>query len=283
MNWSSVSPSLVLLFRSLASEDMTQLQPEFSVCWMNRNIPFISPTTQEGTYLKVTNSKTYGKPASVWIPHQITTITPDTTTQGTVYSGKIDGHTWSYTVPSSATLTTICGGIRTAIIALVIPAVTPTVIAGPKVSCDILPGTELAFTNPSAHLVVDTNTNVQQSLLERGRMTIQVQVKSLESTDTSWSLFYLENIRTNIWSEPATTMLTSLGLALIAPLGDILDNSAPIDQREASIGTMDLKFSFVAYKVIPVDTSTIEHVSGVAHASIGATIEQVVFQADKPT
>lgn len=281
MNWTVVSPSLVLLFRSLASSDMRQLLGEYDVTWMQRNTPFMSPTLQAGVYLKVLTSNSYGKPAKDWLPHQQTTLTPSTLTEGTVYSGTVASVPWTYTTVAGETLTTLCANIATKIDLLANPHVYPQVIDGPKVLCDVAVDQSVAFTG-SANLTLATAVNVQEALVTRGKLTLQVVVKSLESTDTTWSLSYLENIQRQIWSDVSLSMLRSLGLGLIS-VGDIRDISAPIDDREASIGTLDIRFSFVEKRTIPVDVGTIEHVSGVANARHGATIEQVAFQADKPT
>jgi hypothetical protein len=241
----------------------------------------MSPGLQAGVYLQVTSSKAYSKPAKDWLEHQTTTLTPSRTTAGTIYSGKVATHAWTYTVPADATLTSICVGIAAAIAALAVPGFVPMVQDGPLVQCDCQVGTRVVFSDASQYLTQSDVVNVQESILTRGKLVLQVQVKSLESTDTTWSLAYLENVSRNIWSEVSLSWLNSLGLGLIS-VGDIQDHSAPIDQREASIGTVDLQFSFVERRIIAVDVGTIEHVSGLAAPSFGAIVEQVPFQADKP-
>jgi hypothetical protein len=100
-------------------------------------------------------------------------------------------------------------------------------------------------------------TNLQQDLRVAGQATLRVQVKSLESTDVSWSLWYLTNIQTNLWTEAAHEYLRRLGLSVINT-GDVISNDAPIDQREASIGTLDINFNFAYTTTGALDYTTLE-------------------------
>jgi hypothetical protein len=192
MTWLVNSPSLVTLFRYLAADSMAAPLGLYDVNWNSRNIPMMSPGLQAGVYLQVTSSKSYGKPAKDWVEHQITTLTPSRTTSGTVYGGKVAGHAWTYTTPADATLVDICVGIASAIAALAVPGFVPMVLDGPKVQCDVAAGTAVIFSDASQYLAVVTNVMVQEALLTRGKLVLQVQVKSLESTDTTWSLVLAE-------------------------------------------------------------------------------------------
>ena len=115
----------------------------------------------------------------------------------------------------------------------------------------------------------DTVTNLQQDQRVCGQATLRVQVKSLESTDVSWAVWYLTNIQSNIWTEAAHQYLRNLGLSVINT-GDVIPNDAPIDDREASIGTLDIQFNF-AYSVTgALDYTTLESMTGTAHVSNSA-------------
>lgn len=281
MNWNVVSPALVYLFRQLASGDMSKPLPEYTVSWLNRGVPIISPETLEGTYLQVIGSQGYGKPAKDWLAHQIATLVPTDATEGAVYAGLVGSIPWTYTVQAGEDLASVATNIGVVLVSAGIPGL-PFLFGDPtRLEYDVFAGQEFVWTSDHANLTVTSNTMVQEALVRRGKLTLQVTVKSLEDTDVSWSLYYLENIQTNIWSEVSLSFLRALGLGII-DVGSIRDHSAPIDQREASIGSLDIKFSFVDNRLIPVDYSTIEHVSGVLTAREGANIMQVPFQADKP-
>jgi hypothetical protein len=64
-------------------------------------------------------------------PTQIIDLTPTSTVEGFVYSGKINGSEWTYTVGAAATLAGVCTGIAAAITALA--GVTATGASGTKV------------------------------------------------------------------------------------------------------------------------------------------------------
>jgi hypothetical protein len=196
VDWPTISPQLVALFHSLASNDITQPLADGHVEWMNRSISFIGPDTMTGIYLKVTGSKTYTRPARVWY------------TDGT-------------------------GALR-------------------------------------------------QSLIERGRLTMQVQAKSLEDTNFSLALHWLENIRRNLWEVNVISYLKVLGLA-VQTTSEITNHDAPIDDRMASIATLDIFLSYVDQPVLPISYVWIEHIGGVAHVAGSATIAETPFEADKPT
>ena len=107
--------------------------------------------------------------------------------------------------------------------------------------------------------------NVQQDLRFTGQATLRVQVKSLESTNTTWALWYLTNIQTNLWTEAAHQYLRALGLSVINT-GDVISNDAPIDDREASIGTLDIHLNFAYTVTGALDVTTLESMSGNVHA-----------------
>ena len=180
--WGTIAPSIIELFRSLPSEDMTTQYQEGVVCWFNRQVPFISPETRAGIYLRWTKIRLTSKTGNTWRP--VTRV--------------VDG----------------------------LPV-----------------------------------TNLQLDQRVSGKATLQVQVKSLESTDVSWSIWYLSNIQSNIWTEAAHQYLRGLGLSVINT-GALSAHDAPIDDREASIGTLDINLNF-AYTVNgALDTGTIETVAG---------------------
>ena len=161
---------------------MTTQYQDGVVCWFNRQVPFISPETMAGIYLRWTKIRLTSKTANDWRP------------------------------------------------------VTRTVDGAPV-------------------------TNLQQDQKVFGRATLQVQVKSLESTDVSWSIWYLSNIQSNIWTEAAHQYLRGLGLSVINT-GDIINHDAPIDDREASIGTLDINLNFAYTVTGALDFGTIETVAG---------------------
>lgn len=198
--WASIAPSLITLFSSLATEDMTTEYGEGRVTWFNRQIPFIATDIMAGIYLR-------------WVKIRLTSKT------ATEWRNVVRG-----TAPNQV-------------------------------------------------------TNLQQDQKANGIATLRVQVKSLESTDTSWSLWFLSNIQNNIWSEAAHEYLRDLGLSVINT-GDVITNDAPIDDREASIGTLDIHLNF-GYKVTgALDITTLEstginvhaHDSAVTGVSIDGTI-----------
>ena len=198
--WAQISPSIVELFRSLPTEDMTTQYQEGVVVWFNRQIPFISTETMAGIYLR-------------WVKMRLTSKT------GTEWRNVTRG------------------------------------------------------TGPSAV------TNLQQDQRTTGQATLRVHVKSLESTDLSWAVWYLTNIQTNIWSEVAHQYLRALGLSVINT-GDMIPNDAPIDDREASIGTLDIHFNFAYTVTGAIDLPTLESISGTVHAHdsavTGTPIEGVI-------
>ena len=184
--WASIAPSLIKLFSSLATEDMTTEYGEGRVTWFNRQVPFIATDTMAGIYLRWLKIRPINKPGTVW----------RNVTRGTV--------------PNQV-------------------------------------------------------TNLQQDLRFTGQATLRVQVKSLESTDVSWSLWYLTNIQNNLWTEAAHEYLRSLGLSVINT-GDVIPNDAPLDDREASIGTLDIHFNFAYTVTGALDATTLESMSGNVHA-----------------
>ena len=180
--WASIAPSLITLFSSLATEDMTTTYGEGRVVWFNRQIPFIATDTMAGIYLRWIKMRPINKPGTVW-----------------------------------------------------------------------------------RNVVRGAVTNLQQDRRYTGQATLRVQVKSLESTDVSWSLWYLTNVQNNLWTQQAQDYLRGLGLSVINT-GDVISNDAPIDDREASIGTLDIHFNFAYTVTGALDINTIESVSGNVHA-----------------
>ena len=180
--WASIAPSLITLFSSLATEDMTTTYGEGRVVWFNRQIPFIATDTMAGIYLRWIKMRPINKPGTVW-----------------------------------------------------------------------------------RNVVRGAVTNLQQDRRYTGQATLRVQVKSLESTDVSWSLWYLTNVQNNLWTQQAQDYLRGLGLSVINT-GDVISNDAPIDDREASIGTLDIHFNFAYTVTGALDVTTLESMSGNVHA-----------------
>jgi hypothetical protein len=251
-----------------------------TVTWQNRDVPFISPDLQCAVYLEIIAQSGYGKPATDWRQHQQATLAPTAVTAGTIYTGALGAHSWTYTAVTGETSTTACAHIAAAIQALALEGVSATVITGPKVLVDVPVGTTYTIT-VNNKITLAESVNLQQALIKRGRITLQVKVVSLESTDVSWAIYYLDNMAHNIWSNYSLDFIRGLGLGLIS-VSDAITHDVAIDDRMASVGTCDVKFSYVDTFLVPVDVGTIEHVSGLAKVPVGATIEQVLFQADKP-
>ena len=178
---------------------MTTQYQDGVVCWFNRQVPFISPETMAGIYLRWTKIRLTSKTANTWRP------------------------------------------------------VTRTLDDG------------------------STVTNLQQDQKVFGQATLQVQVKSLESTDVSWSIWYLSNIQSNIWTEAAHQYLRGLGLSVI-DTGDIINHDAPIDDREASIGTLDINLNFAYTVTGALDYGTIETVSGTLTAHDSAVTGEPITE-----
>ena len=194
--WASIAPSLIELFSSLATEDMTTEYGEGRVTWLNRQVPFIATDTMAGIYLRWLKMRPINKPGTVW-----------------------------------------------------------------------------------RNVVRGAVTNLQQDLRFTGQATLRVQVKSLESTDLSWAVWYLTNIQNNLQTEAAHQYLRAIGLAVINT-GDVIPNDAPIDDREASIGTLDIHFNFAYTVTGALDVTTLDstginvhaHDSAVTGVSIDGTI-----------
>jgi hypothetical protein len=62
VNLAVIEPALVSLFQSLAAEDIRWPLVEGTVSWFGRALPFVSPDTQTGIYLRITNLVGYGRP-----------------------------------------------------------------------------------------------------------------------------------------------------------------------------------------------------------------------------
>lgn len=137
------------------------------------------------------------------------------------------------------------------------------------------------YGRPARVWFTDTSGALRQSLVERGRLTLEVQAKSLEDTNFSWALHWLENIRRNVWEQNVIEYLKAQGLAL-QTTSAITNHDAPIDQRMASIATLDIFFSWVDQPVLPTTYGTIELVGGVAHVAGSATVNEIPFEGDKP-
>lgn len=185
MNWSTVSPGLISLIRVLAAPDGVTPLPDGTVCWYNRDVPFIGPDTQVGIYLRVTSYKPYGKDGQVQASYNATT-------------GK-----------------------------------------------------------------------VQYNLQAQKKLILQVQAKSLESTDTTWCLQWLTNITTRMWDPTVRDAFRSLGLALIR-VGPIAQLELVQDDHMASYGTVDLEFTY-AQNVLGLPVGIIEHVRGTVSADVPET------------
>jgi hypothetical protein len=185
--WAQIAPSMLALFSTLPTEDMTTAYQEGVVVWFNRQIPFISTETMAGIYLR-------------WLKIRLTSKT---------------GTQWR-------NVTRTVNGV--------------------------------------------TVTNLQQDQRVCGQATLRVQVKSLESTDISWALWYLTNIQVNLWTEAAHEYLRELGLSVINT-EDVISNDAPVDDREASIGTLDIHLNFAYTVTGALDTATLDSVSGAATVS----------------
>jgi len=181
MNWTTVAPGLVNLVRMLAAPDLSVPLADGVVCWYNRDVPFISPTTQAGIYMRVIHYEGYGKDGAV-----------------RTYNG--------------------------------------------------------------------TTGLTQANLQSQKKLTLQIQAKSLESTDTTWCLQWLTNITTRLWDQTTRDAFRTLGLALIR-IHPIAQQELVQDDHMASYGSVDLDFTY-AQNVLGLPVGIIEHVSGTVSADV---------------
>lgn len=155
----------------------------------------------------------------------------------------------------------------------------------PFIGTDTMTGIYLKVTTTTptelkpATVWVSGTDKVTQQVIRRGMLTLQVQAKSLEDTDYSWALHWLENVHRNIWAQAAHDYLTSIGLG-VRTLSSIVNHDAPVDDRMASIATTDVLFNYVVKEDLSIAYSFIEHVRGVARPTGHATLN---LSADKPT
>lgn len=117
----------------------------------------------------------------VGAPTQIVRLTPLLTTQGTVYSGTLNGLAWTYTVPASTPLATICTAIAAAITALAQP-VTATGASGTfvDVTGDV-PGGRASYGFTS---LVDVLT-VEDRTVEPAT-TLATDLAAMKAADADW-------------------------------------------------------------------------------------------------
>lgn len=105
---------------------------------------------------------------------------------------------------------------------------------------------------------------VQYNLQAQKKLILQVQAKSLESTDTTWCLQWLTNITTRIWDPVVRAAFLALGLAPIR-IGPIMQQELVQDDHMASYGTVDLEFTY-AQNMLGLPVGIIEHVTGTVKA-----------------
>jgi hypothetical protein len=153
----------------------------------------------------------------------------------------------------------------------------------PFISPDTQVGLYLQITHsklvarPGTDWITQTDGQVCQQLRQVGRARLRVKVISLESTDTTWSLMWLQNVATNIWSQQAHDYLNALNLS-IYDAGQIIDTSSLIDQRIASEGILDLGLNWSYTKVMTLPVQVIEHVQGTVTPAGKAPID---FEANE--
>ena len=109
-----------------------------------------------------------------------------------------------------------------------------------------------------------TDGVVQYNMQAQKKLTLQVQAKSLESTDTTWCLQWLTNITTRLWDPAVRPAFTALGLGLIR-IGPIMQLELVQDDHMASYGTVDLEFTY-AQNMLGLPVGIIEHVTGTVTA-----------------
>jgi hypothetical protein len=98
---------------------------------------------------------------------------------------------------------------------------------------------------------------VQFLLQAQKKLTLQIQAKSLESTDTTWCLQWLTNITTRMWDPTVREAFLALDLSLIR-IGYIQQQELVQDDHMASYGSVDLEFTY-AQNMLGLPVGTIEH------------------------
>lgn len=109
-----------------------------------------------------------------------------------------------------------------------------------------------------------TTKTVQNNIQCQNKITLQVQAKSLESTDTTWCLTWLTNITDRLWDEATLQALLTLNLAPI-DVGPIVQLEEVQDDHMASYGTVDLHLTYGS-SVLGLPLGIIEHVTGMVTA-----------------
>ena len=98
------------------------------------------------------------------------------------------------------------------------------------------------------------------------KLILQIQAKSLESTDTTWCLQWLTNITDRLWDPTVRDAFRALDLALIR-IGPIVQLEEVYDDHAASYGTVDLEFTYFN-NVLGLPVGIIEHVTGSVTADV---------------
>jgi hypothetical protein len=119
---------------------------------------------------------------------------------------------------------------------------------------------------------------VQATRTRQEKFTLQIQAKSLETTDTTCAQVWIDRITDNIWDSSVLSYLKRLGLAIIkieptVNFESTSQHSEVIDSHETSVVSVDIHLQAVS-EVLGLPVDFIQHV-GISGAITGSTDDPI--------